>query len=212
MNYQAVKFYHKPDAACLPACLPQLKTISNKSRITEWNHFMNQQAFIAKKYITNGIIACLAASLGMDIASTRILSARYDIHGDGNYHVIIGLPVNSFNPLPEFLPENTFKLTIPASRYAKMLINEQKHPERTGFGERMEADEYTMIKMGIFTAFRWTLKTAIRAVLVPGSVLSTVYRSGWNGLFYRVEPTFILPRRNSMATTRPCSTMWLLIT
>jgi hypothetical protein len=98
--------------------------------------------FIAKKYISDGTIAFLAQALGVNLGETEIISARYNVHGDGNYSVIIGFPVNSFDELPEFLPEHTITLTIPACRYAKMEINEQKREGRTGYGERMQADEY----------------------------------------------------------------------
>ncbi len=98
--------------------------------------------FLAKKFIPDGTVAFLADTLGVSLAQTEIISARYDIHGDGNYHVILGVRVDSLDGLPEILPENTVTLTVPACRYAKMLINETKAEGRVGYGERMHADEY----------------------------------------------------------------------
>lgn len=98
--------------------------------------------FFAKKLIKEGEIGLLARTLGINLSDAEIISARYDIKGDGNYNVIVGIEVESFDHLPEYLPENTVTLTVPACRYAKMLINEQKKEGRTGYEERMQADEY----------------------------------------------------------------------
>jgi len=99
-------------------------------------------AFIAKKYITDGTIQFLADTLGVNLSESEIISARYNIHCDGNYNVIIGFPIDNFNNLPEFLPEHTIMFTLPACRYARMEINAQKLEGRIGFDERMKADEY----------------------------------------------------------------------
>lgn len=98
--------------------------------------------FIAKKYITDGTVSFLAEALGANLSKTEIISARYGVHGDGNYNVIVGFQVDSFDNLPEFLPEHTITFTLPACRYAKMEINEQKRGGRFGYDERMHADEY----------------------------------------------------------------------
>ena len=98
--------------------------------------------FLAKKLIPDGTVALLAQALHMDLADTEIISVRYDIHRDGNYRVILGIRVDSLGNLPEFLPENTVTLTVPACRYARMIINETKAEGRTGYAERMHADEY----------------------------------------------------------------------
>lgn len=98
--------------------------------------------FIAKKYIADGTIAFLAETLGLILNETEIISARYDIYGDGNYNVIIGFLMDNLDTLPEFLPEHTVTFTLPACRYAKLEINEQKREDRTGYNERMQADEY----------------------------------------------------------------------
>jgi predicted transcriptional regulator YdeE len=98
--------------------------------------------FVTKKYIADGTIAFLAETLGVNLNETEIISARYDVHGDGNYNVIVGFPIESLDKLPKFLPEHTLTLTLPACRYAKMEINEQKREGRIGYGERMQADEY----------------------------------------------------------------------
>ena len=97
---------------------------------------------IVKKYISDGTIAFLAETLGLKSNESEIISTRCDVHSDGNYNVIIGVSVGSFDNLPEFLPEHTVTLTIPACRYAKMEINEQKREGRIGYGERMQADDY----------------------------------------------------------------------
>ena len=98
--------------------------------------------FFAKKVIPEGEIALLAEIIGINLANTEIVSSRYDVVGDGNYKVIVGIEVESFDNLPEYLPENTITLTIPPCRYAKVLINEKKKENRIGYDERMQADEY----------------------------------------------------------------------
>ncbi|WP_058301999.1 GyrI-like domain-containing protein [Gorillibacterium timonense] len=99
-------------------------------------------AFFARKVISEGEVALLAQVIGIDLTATEIVSARYDVEGDGNYKVIVGIEVESFANLPEELPENIVTLTVPACRYAKMLINERKQESRIGYEERMKADEY----------------------------------------------------------------------
>ncbi|MDR1328363.1 MAG: hypothetical protein LBK23_02030, partial [Oscillospiraceae bacterium] len=95
---------------------------------------------IVKKYIGNGSVAFLAETLGVNLCETEIISARYGVWGDGNYNVIIGFPYGGL--LPEFLPEHTATFTLPACRYARMEINDQKRIGRIGYDERMHADEY----------------------------------------------------------------------
>nr|WP_304955394.1 GyrI-like domain-containing protein [uncultured Acetatifactor sp.] len=97
---------------------------------------------IAKKYIMDGTISFLAKTLGVALADTEIVSTRHQVKRDGNYHVVIGIPVDGGKELPLFLPEHTAELVLPACRYAKMEINEQKQPGRRGYEERMAADEY----------------------------------------------------------------------
>lgn len=97
--------------------------------------------FIAKKYITDGTIDLLARALGVGLDS-GIVCARYDLAYDGNYKTVVGVVVDSLDNLPEFLPENTVTLSMPACRYAKILINEHQREGRTGYAERMHADEY----------------------------------------------------------------------
>ncbi|RCX22703.1 hypothetical protein DFP94_101284 [Fontibacillus phaseoli] len=96
----------------------------------------------ARKVISEGDIDFLAEIIGIDLADKEIVSARYDIAGDGNYKVVVGIEVDSLEHLPEYLPENTITLTVPAGRFAKMLINEHKKEGRTGYEERMHADVY----------------------------------------------------------------------
>ncbi len=97
--------------------------------------------FMAKKHIADGTMAFLAQTLGIDSGNMEPISARYAVHGDGNYDVIIGFPVESKTVLPEFLPEHTITLTLPACRYARLEINENR-TDREGYRERMQADEY----------------------------------------------------------------------
>ncbi|OBZ07627.1 hypothetical protein A8L34_26230 [Bacillus sp. FJAT-27264] len=98
--------------------------------------------FFARKMIAEGETALLADILGVKLANQELLSARYDITGDGNYSVVVGIAVDSLVNLPAHLPENTVTLTIPACRYAKILINGKKQEGRAGYDERMQADEY----------------------------------------------------------------------
>lgn len=97
---------------------------------------------IAKKYITDGTISFLAETIGVPIQETEIISARYQVHEDGNYNVIVGVRTGKELLLPSFLPEHTVSVILPSCRYARMEINEQKRQGRIGFDERMHADEY----------------------------------------------------------------------
>lgn len=99
-------------------------------------------AFIARKYITDGTVQLLADALKVCLGETEIISARYDVHGDGNYKVIVGFPIDPAVELPGFLPEHTRTLALPACRCARMEINEQYRDGRVGYAERMHADEY----------------------------------------------------------------------
>jgi hypothetical protein len=98
--------------------------------------------FIAKKYIGNGTMGHLSRALGLSLADSQIVSVRSDMHGDGNYRVLVGLMVEEGTVLPEFLPEHTAAMTLPARRYARIRINEQGRPGRIGYDERMKDDEY----------------------------------------------------------------------
>lgn len=97
---------------------------------------------IVRKYITDGTVAFLAETLGICLQNTEIVSARCQVSGDGNYDVIVGVPVDGQIKLPEFLPEHTVEWMLPACRYAKMTVNEGGKAGREGFPERMAADEY----------------------------------------------------------------------
>lgn len=99
-------------------------------------------AFIAKKYLEDGTVSFLAEALGVTLRDTEIISMRHDVHGDGNYNVIVGIRVNGIDNLPEFLPEHTVTFTLPACRYARMEINEHKREGCVGYDERMHADTY----------------------------------------------------------------------
>lgn len=72
----------------------------------------------------------------------NVITVRTEVKGDGNYKVIVGYEVDSLEDLPDHLPEYTETLTVPACRYAKVLINEGQQEGRLGYGERMHADEY----------------------------------------------------------------------
>lgn len=98
--------------------------------------------FFTKKLVAEGDMALLSRIIGEQISRKDIVSVRTDVSGDGNYKVIVGYEVGSFEALPEYLPENTVTLAVPASRYAKILINESKKADRIGYDERMHADEY----------------------------------------------------------------------
>lgn len=79
--------------------------------------------------------------MGVSLKETEIISARYDVHEDGNYRVIVGIRVDEIENLPEFLPAHTVTLTVPSCRYARIELNENNQ-ERAGYDERMKADEY----------------------------------------------------------------------
>lgn len=98
--------------------------------------------FFAKKLIAEGDMTLLSSVIDPLIKNRDIAAVRTDAAGDGNYRVIIGYEVDGFDALPEYLPEYTETFTVPACRYAKVLINETKKADRIGYDERMHADEY----------------------------------------------------------------------
>lgn len=98
--------------------------------------------FFTKKLVAEGDMALLSNIIGENIKIRDIITVRTDVKGDGNYKAIVGYQVDSFDFFPEYLPEYTETLTVPACRYAKVLINETKKIDRKGYDERMHADEY----------------------------------------------------------------------
>lgn len=98
--------------------------------------------FYTKKLVSEGDMALLSSIISQQIEAKDIVTVRTEVMGDGNYKVIVGYEVNSFEGVPEHLPEYTEMLTVPACRYAKILINETKQDGRIGYDERMHADEY----------------------------------------------------------------------
>lgn len=98
--------------------------------------------FYTKKLAAEGDMALLSGLISQQIKGKEIVTVRSEVQGDGNYKVIVGYEVDSFDGLPAHLPEYTETLTVPACRYAKVLINETKEAGRTGYDERMHADEY----------------------------------------------------------------------
>lgn len=98
--------------------------------------------FFTKKLVGEGDMALLADLLGDGLLNGEVVTVRTDAQGDGNYKVVAGYMVESFEQVPEYLPEYTELLTLPPCRYAKVLINETSREDRKGYGERMHADEY----------------------------------------------------------------------
>lgn len=95
---------------------------------------------VAKKYITNGTVRLIADIIGED--DPQIIGIRTDNEGDGVYDFTIGVVVETFDNIPEYLPEYSVCITCPPCRYARMEINERKLPDRHGYDEQMRADEY----------------------------------------------------------------------
>ncbi|QUI21886.1 GyrI-like domain-containing protein [Vallitalea pronyensis] len=100
----------------------------------------NTDKTMAEKYISNGTIKLLSDII--KIENPEVIGVRTHIEGAGAYHLIIGIVVEDFEQLPEHLPEDTVTFVCPPCRYAKFNINERNLKHRTGYGERMMADEY----------------------------------------------------------------------
>ncbi|SEU27913.1 GyrI-like domain-containing protein [Paenibacillus sp. NFR01] len=98
--------------------------------------------FYTKKLVGEGDMALLAGLIGSSLLDREVVTVRTDARGDGNYKIVAGYRVKSFEQIPEYLPEYTEQLTLPPCRYAKVLINETKRADRKGYDERMHADEY----------------------------------------------------------------------
>jgi hypothetical protein len=98
--------------------------------------------FFTKKLVGEGDMGLLAGLIGDSLLHREIVTVRTDVRGDGNYKVVAGFMVESFDRLPDYLPEYTETLVLPPCRYAKVLINEGKREDRKGYDERMHADEY----------------------------------------------------------------------
>jgi predicted transcriptional regulator YdeE len=109
--------------------------------------------FFTKKLIEGGEIALLKKLLGPKIKNREIHAIRTDVKGDGNYTVIAGYEADDFDGLPEHLPEYTETFTVKAGRYAKILINEKNRSGRSGYEERMNADEYFIGKFRTDTGY-----------------------------------------------------------
>ena len=105
------------------------------------NDALNDARF-TMKLIEEGEIDLLGDLLGIPRADRRYTSARYDVRGDGDYRVIAGLEVTGDLELPAELPEHTAELVVPAGRFARLSINGKARPDRSGYAERMHADEY----------------------------------------------------------------------
>ncbi|NLG25680.1 MAG: GyrI-like domain-containing protein [Clostridiales bacterium] len=100
--------------------------------LTDW-------AFV-RKLTAGGELRHLAAALGLHDA--EVLCARTDIRGDGDFDVVAGFEVAEGRALPAALPERCGQLAMPAARYVRMEINQSGAAGRTGFAERMHANEY----------------------------------------------------------------------
>lgn len=100
----------------------------------------NTATAAVRKFRANGTLDLLAALCKTPL--TDILAARTNITGDGVYDLIVGIPVDSFDCVPPYLPEYTETVVLPAKTYLKMDVNEDNIPDVRGFNEAMVGDEY----------------------------------------------------------------------
>jgi len=95
---------------------------------------------VGQKYIKNGTVKIISDLL--KIENPQIIGARVNVEGDGVFYFVIGVIVENFDNIPDYLPEYTVKITCPAKRYTRMDINETKNPMKSGYDGQMQADEY----------------------------------------------------------------------
>lgn len=140
--------------------------------------------FYTKKLVTEGDMALLSGIIRQHIKGKDIVTVRTEVKGDGNYKVMVGYEVSSLEGLPDCLPEYTETLTVPACRYAKVLINETQQDGRIGYGERMHADEYFVGEFRTDTSYVFNpaglafntyddsgdILTKYEPVTIPGSI------------------------------------------
>lgn len=134
----------KPEMKLVGVALPlsyESRGYGGYSGFEDTSSTMNDY-FFTKKLAQDGEMDLLLALLGDCVESRDIMTVRTDVKGDGNYKVTVGFRVNRLEGIPDYLPENAEVLTLPACRYAKILINESKAIGRIGYEERMHADGY----------------------------------------------------------------------
>lgn len=79
---------------------------------------------VAEKYANDGTVEILKKALGKRCLG-RYVGVSTDIAGGGAFTYIVGLEVDSFDNLPEGLPENTVTCICPGGRFAKIKNTEK---------------------------------------------------------------------------------------
>lgn len=69
--------------------------------------------FYTKKLAAEGEIALLSSLIEHQIKGREIVTVRTEVQGDGNYKVIVGMEVSSFDGLPDSVE----KVTVPGGIY-----------------------------------------------------------------------------------------------
>lgn len=122
------KIISKIDDYCSVVDRKEMKIVGIK---VEVNPYVDLNATkIVEKIIKEGSCELLESLVG-NVNHGQYIAAAYNIKTGIEFTYVIGVEVHNFDNLPEILPQNTVKMTIPSARYAKEIrvfdSDDQRH-------------------------------------------------------------------------------------